>query len=120
MPDELLEELDAVEAEHGYSGRSDVVRTALEGLLAETRNQESLNGVIDGVLLVIHDDAHAEELYELRHTYEHVVSTQMHHHLQNHKGLELFILRGEAEDVKKFHKDVQTSKHVAYANLVTP
>ena len=120
LSDRLLEELDNTKEELGFSGRSEIVRTAIRSLLRERQDIEKLDGTIDSVIITTHDDAHAGELSKIQHDYEDIITTQLHNHLENHKCLELFVLHGDAAQVRAFWEALQSSDDVEQSKIMTP
>ena len=54
----------------------------------------------------------------MRHKYEDLVKTQVHNHLESHKCLEIFILKGDAGSIKKLAEDFQTNRKIDFAKLI--
>ena len=52
--EKLLEEIDALKDEMGFSGRSDIIRTASRMLIDDTRKQMDIKGEVNGVIFLIH------------------------------------------------------------------
>ena len=52
----ILKELDKIQKEMGFSGRSEVIRTGVRTLLADIKERTELSGKIKAVLLLIHED----------------------------------------------------------------
>ena len=114
---ELLHELEVAEKEQGFSGRSDFIRTAISTLISEQKSTSKIEGVVDAVLMVKHAEKHSEKISELRHQYQSLIQTHLHTHLENHACLELFMLKGQAEKVKKMFHDFEVSKRVQLVKL---
>jgi len=55
MPDELLDRIDAFAEEHGYTGRSEVVREAARNLLGEFEDKQLEDRELMGVVTVLFD-----------------------------------------------------------------
>lgn len=117
IPQDLLEQMDALQEDIGFSGRSELIRTAVTMLANDTKEKSKLSGVVDGVVIVIHPERYTDDLSELPHTFQHIIKTQIHNHLKNHKCLEIFIVHGTAEAIKRFHEAFQTSRKVELVKL---
>ncbi len=117
IPQELLEQMDTLQEDIGFSGRSELIRTAVTMLANDTKEKSKLSGVVDGVVIVIHPERYTDDLSELPHTFQHIIKTQIHNHLKNHKCLEIFIVHGTAEAIKRFHEAFQTSRKVELVRL---
>jgi CopG family transcriptional regulator, nickel-responsive regulator len=118
LNDKLLKEMDSLQSSMGFSGRSEVIRTAMRSLLSEQKEQAKLSGIIEGVVIVVTTDHHAHNLAEIRHRYEHSIKTEIHNHLENHKCLYIYVIKGEGKLIQKMLNEFKTSKEVDYARLV--
>ena len=105
MPEELLERLDSFADEHGYTGRSEVVREASRSLLNEFEDEQLEDRELMGVVTVLFDyeatDVEQKMMY-LRHEYDDLVTSNVHNHVGNHYCMELFILEGTLEEISTF------------------
>jgi CopG family nickel-responsive transcriptional regulator len=105
MPEELLERLDSFADEHGYTGRSEVVREASRNLLNEFEDEQLEDRELMGVVTVLFDyeatDVEQKMMY-LRHEYDDLVTSNVHNHVGNHYCMELFILEGTLEEISTF------------------
>ncbi|WP_436935673.1 CopG family ribbon-helix-helix protein [Halovenus marina] len=113
MPDELLERLDAFAEEHGYTGRSEVVREASRNLLSEFDDKQLEERDLMGVVTVLFDFQSTDveqKMMHLRHDYEELVTSHVHNHVGDHYCMELFILEGELEDISTFVGKIRATK----------
>ena len=105
MPDELLERIDSFAEEHGYTGRSEVVREASRNLLGEFEDRQLEDRELMGVVTVLFDYSSStveQRMMSLRHEYEDLVASNVHSHIGDHYCLELFILEGDLADISTF------------------
>jgi CopG family nickel-responsive transcriptional regulator len=113
MPEELLERIDSFAGEHGYTGRSEVVREAARNLLGEFEDKRLEDRKLMAVVTVIFDfetTAVEEKMMKLRHEYEGLVASNFHNHVGNHYCMELFVLEGELEDISNFVGRIRATK----------
>ncbi|MFB6133277.1 MAG: CopG family ribbon-helix-helix protein [Halanaeroarchaeum sp.] len=113
MPDELVERIDAFVEEHGYTGRSEVVREASRNLMGEFEDPRLEDHELMAVVTVLfdyHGTTVEERMIDLRHEYEGLVASNVHSHVGNHHCMELFVLEGELEEVSTFVGQVRSSK----------
>lgn len=99
LNEKILEDLNRVQDELGYSGRSETIRAAIRLFVNESKVQESMKGRVQGVLIVIHDYSAENKVSELKHDYLDVIYTQLHNRFQEGKCLELFIIDGDSKRV---------------------
>ena len=105
MPEELLERLDQFATDHGYTGRSEVVREGARKLLGEFEETRLEGRDLMGIVTVLFDhetSAVEERMIELRHVHESTVASNFHSHVGNHYCMELFVLEGDLEAISTF------------------
>ncbi|MUV61828.1 CopG family ribbon-helix-helix protein [Halobacterium sp. CBA1126] len=113
MPDELLERLDEFSEDHGYTGRSEVVREAARNLLGEFEDKQLEDRPLIGVVTVLfsYENSTVEErMMNLRHEYEGLVTSNVHNHVGDHYCMELFILEGKLDEISEFVGRVRATK----------
>lgn len=92
LNEDLLTDLERLQKELGFSGKSETLRAGLRMLISDSKERAKMNGIVDAVLLAIHLDEYAKDVSELAHSHAPIIKTQVHHHLENEKCLELYIL----------------------------
>ena len=116
----ILEEIDRVKKEFGFSGRSEVIRAGVRSLVAEDEQRNKLSGDIKSVLLIVHNEDAEEAINQIKHKHEEIIDTQIHTNLKEGKCLEIFVLSGEAEKIRQLSKAAETNKKVEYVKLIVP
>jgi CopG family nickel-responsive transcriptional regulator len=105
MPEELLERLDQFADEHGYTGRSEVVREGSRNLLGEFEDRKLEDRELMGVVTVLFDyetTSVEERMMHLRHEHEGIVASNFHSHVGGHHCMELFVLDGSLDEISAF------------------
>ena len=118
LNERILKEIDLLQDEMGFSGRSETIRAAIRMLLADKRDKEDLVGVLDATLLVIHDEDSSDNVSKIRHDFQDLIKTQVHNHLENHKCLEIFVVKGDANRIKMMKNSFQIDRNLDYVKLV--
>ena len=116
--DDLLGEMEVLKKELGYTGKSELVRAAIRTLIAEKRERENLVGQVSSILIASHNEDAEEVVTGLKHRYERCINTHLHSKQESGKCLELFILKGEASDMKRMLNEFQKNRKIDYAKLV--
>jgi len=116
--DELLREIDRVQKELGFSGRSETLRAGAKMLIADSKEKEKLRGKLNSILLLIHDQGVEGAVTRIKHQFEDITDTQIHNHLKNNKCLEIFILNGGAKRIKQLMRELQKSDKMDYVKLI--
>ena len=113
MPESLLERIDSFAENHGYTGRSEVVREASRNLLSEFEDKRLEDRRLMAVVTVIFDyetTSVEERMMGLRHEYEGLVASNFHNHVGNHYCMELFVLEGMLEDISTFVGKIRATR----------
>lgn len=114
----LIEALDAYVEDEKFSGRSDAVRQAVTNLILDENVEKNLNGDIEGVMLVIHKETGTKKIHDILHEYLHIIKTQVHNHLESHKCLEIFVLKGDAKEILSLKKSLGSESSVEFVKLL--
>ncbi|HHW05055.1 MAG TPA: CopG family ribbon-helix-helix protein [Methanothermobacter sp.] len=114
----LLEEIDALKDEMGFSSRSDIIRTASRMLIDEKRKEMDIKGEVNGVLFLIHKREVEDKVNNIKHDYEDIINTQIHSHLKNKNCLEIFILEGGAEKIRELTSRFRNCGKMEHLKLI--
>ncbi len=112
MPEELLDQLDDFATDHGYTGRSEVVREATRNLLGEFKDERLEGKQLMGTLTVVFDYETTdveERLVKLRHDHDELVVSNFHSHVGDGHCTELFVLEGSLEEISEFVGQVRAT-----------
>ncbi|MFT4885289.1 MAG: CopG family nickel-responsive transcriptional regulator [Natronomonas sp.] len=115
MPESLLERLDEFAEEHGYTGRSEVVREASRNLLSEFEDKQLEGRELMSTVTVVfdHETSSAEErMMAVRHEHEDLVVSNVHNHVGDHYCMELFVLEGELDEISTFVGKIRATSDV--------
>ena len=117
LNEKILKQLDKVQDEMGFSGRSDATRAAIRLLVTDNELQKKISGPMNAVLTVVHKDTAPQEIEHIRHEHAKIIKTQLHDHLDNHTCIELFMLKGDGKEIRTITKKFSTAKSVLRAAL---
>lgn len=113
MPEELLSRIDEFADDHGYTGRSEVLREASRNLLGEFEDARLEERPLMGVVTVLfnYETTNVEErMMHLRHENESLVAANFHSHVGKGYCMELFVLEGCLEDISAFVGKIRATK----------
>ncbi|MBV0922575.1 CopG family ribbon-helix-helix protein [Halomicroarcula limicola] len=113
MPESLLKRIDEFAEEHGYTGRSEIIREASRNLLGEFEDKRLEGRELMGIVTVLFDydtTAVEEKMMRLRHEHEGLVASNFHSHVGEHRCMELFVLEGELEEISTFVGKIRATK----------
>ena len=119
LTEEILKEIDSLQKNLGFSGRSDAIRAGIRSFVSEEKQKENLSGNVNAILLVVHNDEYDNQVNGIKHSYEDLITTHLHSKIEGDKCMELFMLKGEADSVSSITKDFQINKRMDTVKLVT-
>ena len=119
LTEEILKEIDSLQKNLGFSGRSDAIRAGIRSFVSEEKQKENLSGNVNAILLVVHNDEYYNQVNGIKHSYEDLITTHLHSKIEGDKCMELFMLKGEANSVSDITKDFQINKKMDTVKLVT-
>jgi CopG family transcriptional regulator, nickel-responsive regulator len=114
----ILDDMDKLQKSHGFSGRSELVRAGIRNLLSEERKRQDLTGMLHALFLAVHDEDSDEEVTEMRHAYDKLISTHLHSKIDRDRCLEIFLIRGDAHEVKEMTNKFQANKNMDNVQLI--
>jgi CopG family nickel-responsive transcriptional regulator len=94
------------------------VRAGIRNLLSEERKRQDLSGMLHALFLAVHDEDSDEEVTEMRHVYDKLINTHMHSKIDRDRCLEIFLIRGDAYEVKEMTKKFQANKNMDNVQLI--
>ena len=115
MPEKLLDRIDTFADDHGYTGRSEVVREAARNLLGEFEDARLEERELMGVVTVLFDyetTSVEERMMYIRHEHDELVASNFHSHVGNRYCMELFILDGSLEDISTFVGKIRATQDI--------
>jgi len=120
LNDTILKDIEQIQQDYGYSGRSEVLRAATRLLLSEHKTIENIKGEMNAILIVIHNHEYENTVSQIKHEFKDITKTQIHSHFEKDKCLEIFVLQGEAQSIKEMTRQFITNKKMDVVKLITP
>ena len=118
LTEEILKEIDTLQKNLGFSGRSDAIRAGIRSFVSEEKQKENLSGNVNAILLVVHNDEYDNQVNGIKHSYEDLITTHLHSKIEGDKCMELFMLKGESNSVSDITKVFQINKKMDTVKLV--
>lgn len=119
IPDDLLEKFDHLISEKGYTNRSEAIRDLIRDRLVEDQWSESAHEVV-GTVTVVYDHERSElaqKLTEIQHKKHNLIVSSVHVHLDPHNCLEVLIVRGSSEEVRKTGEALISTRGVKHGKI---
>ncbi|OYR66068.1 nickel-responsive transcriptional regulator NikR [Halorubrum ezzemoulense] len=106
MTERLREDLDTFAEEHGYTGRSEVIREACQSLLEEYQESDYEDRRVLATVTAVfgYDEPEIERrMMDIRHEFEGVIRSNSHNCLrENADCVETFVVEAAYQDVLHF------------------
>lgn len=118
LKEDNIELLKNIQERMGLGSRSEAIRVCLRAAESQLKEQESMSGSLEGVLIIVHDSHFDSWMNLIQHQYERLIRTQLHSHLQSGKCLEVMIMKGEAEDISKMIREISRQDNAEYVKFV--
>lgn len=113
MTESDLQELERLKDSGGFSSRSEVVRHALQSLLAEHRSIENLKGDLTAIFTVLYSSKGKNTVcLDVQHEFNHLLTALMHAHSNDGTCVEVMLVKGPADDARSFLRQLRTQTQV--------
>lgn len=122
LPEKLLSRFDEIILQRGYSSRSEGIRDAIRNYIVHYEWMSDVQGERVGVITLVYSHSQrglVENLTEIQHEYGSTIQSSLHVHLDQDNCLEVIVLRGEGQDVKKAAEKMMSLKGVKHVKLTT-
>jgi CopG family transcriptional regulator, nickel-responsive regulator len=119
IPSDLLEKFDGLISGKGYTNRSEAIRDLIRDRLVEDQWSESGHEVVGTATIVYNHEQSdlAQKLTEIQHRQHNLIVTAVHVHLDAHNCLEVLIMRGAADVVKKVGELLISTRGVKHGKI---
>lgn len=122
LPENLLNKFDGIILQRGYSSRSEGVRDAIRSYIVNFEWMSDVHGDRVGVITIVY--AHSQRglednLTQIQHDFSSLIQSSLHVHLDHDNCLEVVVLRGEGQDVRKAAEMMMSLKGVKHVKLTT-
>ena len=113
VPEKLLERVENSIREQGFANRSEIVRQALRTFIMESRSLRELEGEIAASITIIYKrGANKGQISEIQHSFGDIISTFLHAHIEEDYCLEVIVVKGEADTIRKLVEAFRTNEQI--------
>jgi len=122
LPESLLNKFDEIILQRGYSSRSEGVRDAIRSYIVNFEWMSDVHGERVGVITIVYSHSQRgleDNLTEIQHDFGGLIQSSLHVHLDHDNCLEVVVLRGEGQDVRKAAERMMSLKGVKHVKLTT-
>ncbi len=121
IPSDLIQAFDKYIAEREYKNRSEAIRDLIREKLVEKEwDLEVQDQVVIGTITYVYDHHKRElvdEIIEIQHDFPEEVIVTQHVHLDHHNCLEVAIVRGQAQNLRRLSYKLQALKGIKHCKL---
>ncbi len=117
----LLEKFDRLNKRSGYKNRSEAIRDLIRERLVSEEWRNSDHETV-GVFSLVYDHHQRDlnkTLNNIQHRYLEVIVSATHIHIDHHNCLEVVILKGKVETIKKITDELTSTRGVKHGKLIT-
>ncbi len=120
VPEELLEEFDALTAKKAYISRSKAIGDAIRNYIADYDwSEEKKVGI--GTIAILYDHTIrgvTEKIVEVQHSFHDLISSNTHLHLDEN-CLEIITVKADAKKINELASKLQVLRGVKQTKLIT-
>jgi len=118
IPEKIVTQMDQTIKEKGYASRSEITRQALRQYLTEDPKIEDINGeTVATATLIYKENINRQQLFETQHIHSDIVTTFLHTHIHQGYCLEVIILKGQANHIKKFIDKLRQNEQIIQTKI---
>lgn len=117
LPDSLLQKVDRSAQEHGYKGRSELVRAGIARLFQSFEEEKVLRGNMTCTVTLYYDHDVQSDVARLLHEHQPVIKSLVHNHLSEEECLEQVVLKGPGERIDRL---INRLRALAGVHVVAP
>ncbi|OPY52273.1 MAG: putative nickel-responsive regulator [Methanosaeta sp. PtaU1.Bin060] len=122
LPEKLLTRFDEIILQRGYSSRSEGIRDAIRNYIVHFEWMSDVQGERVGVITLVYSHAQrglVDNLTEIQHEFGNIIQSSLHVHLDIDNCLEVVVLKGDGQDVRKAAEKMMALKGVKHVKLTT-
>jgi len=118
VPEKLLQRIEKSIKEQGFANRSEIVRQSLRSFIMESRSLKELEGEIAASITIIYKrEATKGQISEIQHSFGNIISTFLHTHIDEEHCLEVIVVKGEADTIRKLVEAFRTYEQISQMKL---
>ncbi|RLJ10151.1 MAG: nickel-responsive transcriptional regulator NikR [Candidatus Aenigmatarchaeota archaeon] len=119
MDESLLRAFDEFVMKRGYKNRSQAISQLVNSCLAQSLSMDETATVV-GLIVIVYNHKKRElldTLIDLQHKYLSSVISSLHVHLDRHDCLEIIVVKGKIQKLRKIENDIVKVKGVKQGYL---
>ena len=118
LNEEYTQILDSIQAAYDLRGRSEAIRLSLDAAREEIRELGSLEGTVEGVLIIVRGNHADPWIIQIQARYQQYIKTQMHSHLMDQKCLEVMVVSCDGAVLREMMTEIRAQGKAEYVKFV--
>ena len=118
LNDEYLQALDEIQESYDLIGRSEAVRMAITTALDEMHDMVTVEGPVEGVLIVVRNNHSDPWMFQIQDKYQDAIKTHLHSHLKDHSCLEVMVISADSTYVAEMISMIKAQGKTQYVKFV--
>jgi CopG family nickel-responsive transcriptional regulator len=118
LNEEYTQILDSIQSAYDLKGRSEAIRLSLDAAREELRELDSLEGTVEGVLIIVRGNHADPWIIQIQARYQEYIKTQMHSHLMDHKCLEVMVVSCDGATLREMMTEIRAQGKAEYVKFV--
>lgn len=118
LTEKNLSDIERIKSDRGLANVSEAVRSALLDSVEKIDSEKNFTGKQGAVLVVSHSHVTEEFVSQTKHSFQTLVKTQNHYCTTGNKCIDLFLLSGSNEKIKKMRDTFFRNKKIEKTVLI--
>jgi CopG family nickel-responsive transcriptional regulator len=118
LNEQNIKDLDLIQKELGFTGRSEAIRTALRMLVAERNERKKMVGQVEGVMIIVTEKGSSDHIDHIYHNHQNMIRTHIHNHIGEGRCMNLLIIGGDATEVNRVLEELEKLEGVNYLKFI--
>ena len=118
LNEQNIKDLDLIQKELGFGGRSEAIRTALRMLVAERNERKKMVGNVEGVMIIVTEKGSSDHIDDIYHNHQNLIRTHIHNHIGEGRCMNLLIIGGEAGEINRVLDELERMDGVNYLKFI--
>jgi CopG family transcriptional regulator, nickel-responsive regulator len=122
LPEKLLSKFDEIILQRGYSSRSEGIRDAIRNYIIHYEWMSDVQGERVGIITLVYSHSQrglVDNLTEIQHEFGTIIQSSLHVHLDADNCLEVVVLRGDGQQVRRAAERMMSLRGVKHVKLST-
>ncbi len=118
LSEKNIQDMGAIKSAWGLSNKSEVVRASLREAIRAIHAEKELTGRMAALLVVQHSHETEKFVSEVKHGFIKLIRSQNHSEINPSQCIDVFMLSGRAEEIKKMKNAFSNNRKVKKISLI--